>query len=217
MNFVILGAPGSGKGTQASLIAGKASVQHVSTGDLLRDAVANKSPIGKQVESIMASGRLVSDEIVLELLKETLTDKDKRARYNGWILDGYPRNLAQAEALEGVLSEAGEAIGAVIFIEIDREAIVKRLSNRRTCVSCKAVYHLVSKPPTVEGKCDTCGGKLILRDDDKPETIKKRLDVYDSETLPILGLYEGRYDVHRVDGSRPIGDVSAAISGLIDL
>ena len=217
MNFVILGAPGSGKGTQASLIAEKASVQHVSTGDLLRDAVANKSPIGKQVESIMASGRLVSDEIVLELLKETLTDKEKRARYNGWILDGYPRNLAQAEALEGVLAETGEKIDAVIYIEIDPEAIVKRLSNRRTCVSCKAVYHLVSKPPTVEGKCDACGGKLILRDDDKPETIKKRLDVYDNETLPILGLYDGRYDVHRVDGSRPIDDVSAAIVGLIDL
>ncbi len=217
MNFVILGAPGSGKGTQASLIAEKSNVQHVSTGDLLRDAVASKSPIGEQVESIMASGQLVSDEIVLALLKETLTDTDKRSQYNGWILDGYPRNLAQAEALEEVLSEAGEKIDAVIYIEIDPEAIVKRLSNRRTCLSCKAVYHLVSKPPATEGKCDACGGELILRDDDKPETIKKRLDVYDSETLPILGLYDGRYSVHRVDGSKPIDDVTAALSGLIDL
>jgi adenylate kinase len=217
MNFVILGAPGSGKGTQASLIAEKANVQHISTGDLLRDAVAQKSPIGRQVEGIMAAGGLVSDDIVLELLKETLTDADKRARYSGWILDGYPRNLAQAEALEGVLDGAGEKIDSVIYIEIDPEAIVTRLSNRRTCVKCKAVYHLVSKPPAVDGTCDVCGGELILRDDDREETIRKRLEVYDSETLPILGLYEGKYDVHRVDGSQPIDAVTAALAGLIDL
>ncbi|UCG52238.1 MAG: adenylate kinase [Candidatus Latescibacterota bacterium] len=217
MNLVILGAPGSGKGTQAARIAEQGKIQHVSTGDLLRDAVAKQSPIGKQVESIMAAGKLVSDGIVLQLIRETLTDSDERGKWNGWILDGYPRNLSQAEALEGVLKDVGETVEGVVYIELDPDVIVERLSNRRTCASCKAVYHLVSKPPAVEGKCDSCGGELYLRDDDKPETIRKRLEVYDNETLPILGLYEKRYRVHRVDGSKPIDDVTTDITRLISL
>ncbi len=217
MNLVILGAPGSGKGTQAARIADRGKIRHVSTGDLLRDAVARQTPLGKKVEKIMAGGQLVSDEIVMELIKEVLADKDERARWSGWILDGYPRTLAQAEALEGVLEGAGDSIDAAIFIELDAEVVVDRLANRRTCGSCKAVYHLVNNPPAVDGKCDACGGKLIHRDDDQPETIRKRLDVYDKETLPILGLYEKRYTVHRIDGSKAIDDVTTAIMGLIDL
>ncbi|MEJ2719901.1 MAG: adenylate kinase [bacterium] len=212
MNLVILGAPGSGKGTQAARIAEAGNVRHVSTGDLLRDAVARQTPIGKQVESIMAAGKLVSDDIVLELIREVLAD---RGKWDGWILDGYPRNLAQAEALEGVLKDVGETVDKVICIDLDPEVIVARLSNRRTCGSCKAVYHLVNKPPKVEGKCDACGGDLIHRADDQPETIRKRLDVYDKETLPILGLYEKRYEVCRVDGSKPIDEVTAVITGMI--
>jgi adenylate kinase len=212
MNFVILGAPGSGKGTQAARLAEAANVRHVSTGDLLRDAVAKQTPIGKQVESIMAAGELVSDDIVLELIREVLADKGK---WNGWILDGYPRNLAQAEALEGVLKDVGATIDKVICIELDPEVIVNRLSNRRSCGKCKAVYHLVSKPPKVEGKCDACGAELLHRADDQPDTIRNRLGVYDKETLPILGLYESRYQVHKVDGSKSIDDVTADITGLI--
>ncbi len=212
MNFVILGAPGSGKGTQAARIAEAGNIRHISTGDLLRDAVARQTPIGKQVESIMAAGKLVSDDIVLALIREVLAD---RGKWSGWILDGYPRNLAQAEALESVLEDVGATVDKVICIDLDPEVIVARLSNRRTCGSCKAVYHLVNKPPKTKGKCDTCGGDLVHRADDQPETIRKRLDVYDKETLPILDLYEKRYQVHRVDGSKPIDEVTADITGLI--
>jgi adenylate kinase len=217
VNLVILGAPGSGKGTQAARISERGKIRHVSTGDLLRDAVARQTPLGKKVEKIMAGGQLVSDEIVLELIQEVLADNKEKTRWKGWILDGYPRTLPQAEALEGVLKSAGESIDAAIYIELDAEVVVNRLANRRTCASCKAVYHLVNKPPAVEGKCDACGGELIHRDDDQPETIRRRLDVYDKETLPILDLYEKRYTVHRIDGSKAIDDVTAAITGLIDL
>jgi len=217
VNLVILGAPGSGKGTQASWIAKRAKVRHISTGDLLREAVAKGTEIGKRAAGIMAAGKLVPDDLVLELLSAKLADKEERAASEGWILDGYPRTLAQAEALEAVLGRTGEKIDGVVYIEIDPEAIVNRLSNRRTCGSCKAVYHLVSKRPAVEGKCDACGGALILREDDKPDTIRRRLEVYKQETLPILALYEKRYPVHRVDGSKPIDEVKSRISGLIGI
>ncbi len=217
MNLVILGAPGSGKGTQAARIAERGRIRHVSTGDLLREAVAKGTAVGKRAAGIMAAGKLVPDEMVLELIREELVHARERAGSSGWILDGYPRTLAQAEALESVLKETGEKIDAVVYIDLDPEIVVKRLSNRRTCVSCKSVYHLVSNPPDIEGQCDACGGKLVLRDDDKPETIRKRLDVYKKETLPILSLYEGRYTVHRIDGSKPIDDVTSDITGLIGL
>jgi adenylate kinase len=217
VNVVILGAPGSGKGTQASRIAERAGIRHISTGDLLREAVSRGTEIGKKASGIMASGGLVPDEIVLELIREKLTSEAERAGHNGWILDGYPRTPSQAEALEGVLGRTGEKIDAVVYIDLDAEVVVNRLSNRRTCVSCKAVYHLVSNPPEIEGQCDACGGMLVLRDDDKPDTIRKRLDVYRSETLPILALYERRHRVYRVDGSRPIDEVTSAIVGMIGL
>ena len=217
MNLVILGAPGSGKGTQASRIAERAKIRHISTGDLLREAVAKGTEIGKRAAGIMAAGRLVPDDLVLELLGAKLAGEKERAVRRGWILDGYPRTLSQAEALEGVLERTGEKIDGVVYIEIDPDAIVNRLSNRRTCGSCKAVYHLVSRPPAVEGKCDACGGALVLREDDKADTIRRRLDVYREETLPILALYEKRYRVHRVDGSKPIAEVMSGISGLIGI
>lgn len=215
MNLVILGAPGSGKGTQAARIAGRAKLRHVSTGDLLREAVAAGTPLGKRVEGIMASGKLVPDEVVIELIEEKLSDERERARFGGWILDGFPRTIAQAEALDGLLQRLGQAVDAVVDIEIDPEVIVKRLSNRRTCVSCGAVYHLVSKPPAAEGKCDACGGKLVLREDDKSETVRKRLEVFEKQTLPILHFYEKRGKVRRVDGAKPIDQVTSDIAGLI--
>lgn len=217
MNLVILGAPGSGKGTQASWIAENAKIRHISTGDLLREAVAKGTEIGKRAAGIMAAGKLVPDGLVLELLRAKLVNQEERAVRSGWILDGYPRTLAQAEALESVLERTGEKIDGVVYIEIDPEVIVDRLSNRRTCGSCKAVYHLVSKRPRVEGKCDGCGGALLLREDDQPDTIRQRLEVYKKQTLPILALYEKRYRVHRVDGSKPIDEVKSRISGLIGI
>jgi adenylate kinase len=215
VNLVILGAPGSGKGTQAARIAERAGIRHISTGDLLRDAVAAGTPLGKRVEGIMSSGKLVPDEVVVELIEEKLSDGREKARYDGWVLDGFPRTLAQAEALDGVLRRMGATIDAVVYIDIDREVIVKRLSDRRTCVSCGAVYHLVSKRPAVEGTCDVCGGELVLREDDKQETVRKRLEVFESETLPILHFYEKRGTVRRVDGAKPIDVVTSDIVGLI--
>jgi adenylate kinase len=217
VNLVILGAPGSGKGTQAARIAEREKIRHISTGDLLREAVAKGTPVGKQVAGIMAAGQLVPDDVVLELIREALASAAERAGYNGWILDGYPRTVGQAEALEEVLETTGETIDAVIYIDLDPEVVANRLSKRRTCVACKAVYHLVNNRPAIQGKCDACGGEIVLRDDDKPETIRKRLEVYKRDTLPILGLYEKHHKVHRVDGSKSIEEVTSDIAGLIGL
>jgi adenylate kinase len=214
MSFVILGAPGSGKGTQAVRIAERYTLQHISTGDLLREAVANKTPLGKQVESILTSGKLVSDEIVLELIKEAV-EKLSGGNGKGWILDGFPRTMPQAEALEKVLAGISQTIDAVLVLDVDNDIIVDRLSNRRTCASCKAVYNLLNMPPKVEGKCDQCGGELVQRDDDKPDTIRKRLGVYDEQTRPIIDFYDGKYPIHRVDGTLPIDDVTAALERLV--
>jgi adenylate kinase len=211
MSLVILGAPGSGKGTQAVRIAKSHSLAHISTGDLLRAAVADGTPLGKQVENILTSGKLVSDEIVLELISEALQKVS-----GGWILDGYPRTTPQAEALQTVLQQISQNIDSVLVLDVNNEAIVDRLSNRRTCESCKAVYHLVNKAPKVEGTCDQCGSKLMQRDDDKPDTIRKRLDVYEQQTRPIIEFYEGKnYTVHHVDGMLPIDEVTAAIEQLV--
>jgi len=211
MRFVILGAPGSGKGTQAARIAEKHSLRHISTGDLLRAAVTEGSELGKQAEGIMAAGKLVPDELVLGLIKQTLGGGDSQ----GWILDGFPRNTAQAEALDGVLAEIGQAVEFVLVLDVNPDMIVERLANRRSCGDCKAVYHLINKPPKTEGKCDKCGGELIHRKDDKPDTIKDRLDVYDQQTRPIIDFYEGRYPIHRVDGTQPIDEVAAEIERLV--
>lgn len=214
MSLVILGAPGSGKGTQAVRIAESRSLKHISTGDLLREAVAAGTPLGKQVESILTSGKLVSDEIVLELIREAVKSDAGRVE-KGWILDGYPRTTAQAEALETVLGQIGQKIDSVLVLDVDNEAIVERLSNRRTCESCKAVYNLINKAPKVDGKCDQCGGALMQRDDDKPETIRKRLDVYEQQTRPIIEFYEGKYTVHHVNGMLPIDEVTVEIERLV--
>lgn len=215
MNIIILGAPGSGKGTQATRLAERLNLRHVSTGDLLRDAVAKQTPLGKQVESTMAEGKLVSDNIVLDLVKGAVTVHDPDDPWDGWILDGYPRNSAQAEELEDVLSSARETVEGVVFLDVPGDVIVERLSNRRTCTECKSVFNLLNRAPQVEGKCDDCGGDLVQRDDDKPETVRERLAVYEKETLPILDFYELRYDVHRVNGTRGIDEVTDEILELV--
>jgi adenylate kinase len=214
MNLVILGAPGSGKGTQAAVLATRHRMKHVSSGDLLRAAVARKDELGREIEGIITTGKLVPDEAVLRLVKDAILDNEDN-KWAGWILDGYPRTAGQAEALEGVLSEVSQGIDGVVFLDVDADEVVGRLSSRRTCSSCKAVYNLKNKPPKEEGKCDSCGGELAQRSDDKPETIRERLQVYNDATLPVLDYYEARHKVHRVAGSRSIDEIKDEIAGLV--
>jgi adenylate kinase len=211
----LFGAPGSGKGTQAERLRDRFSLKHISTGDLLRDAVAQGTELGKKVESIMAAGELVSDDIVLQLIKETVGSVKADESLSGWMLDGYPRTVGQAKMLDGLLAETSEAIDSVVVLEVDRDAIIERLSARRSCPKCKAVYNVLNMPPRQEGICDNCGTELVHRKDDHPETIANRLDVYEQQTVPILEYYGGKVDIHRVDGNQPIDVVSEAVERVV--
>jgi len=215
MNLVLFGAPGSGKGTQAERLRDRFSLKHISTGDLLRDAVARGTELGKKVESIMAAGELVSDDIVLQLIKETVGSVQEDDSLNGWMLDGYPRTVGQAQMLDGLLSETKESIDSVVVLEVDRDAVIERLSARRSCPECKAVFNVSNLPPKKEGICDNCGAELVHRKDDQPETIANRLDVYEQQTVPILKHYGGKVEIHRVDGNQSIDDVTKAVEHVV--
>ncbi len=207
LHVIILGAPGSGKGTQAARIARRFGLRHLSTGDMLRDAVAGKTELGEQAESYMKRGALVPDELILELIGAELGKDDAR----GWILDGFPRTLPQAEALEKLLAARGEQIDHVLDIEVDPEVIVRRLANRRVCPQCKAVYNLDTIKTRVPGKCDLCGGALIKRPDDEEETVRRRLRVYAEQTAPLIAFYEKRGGLVHVGGSGGIEEIFAEI------
>ena len=215
MNIVLFGPPGSGKGTQAARLRDRFSLRHVSTGDLLRGAVAEGTELGRKVKGILASGELVSDEIVFELIREVIGETKGSASTSGWMMDGFPRTMGQAEALDGFLKDEGERIDSVVVLEVDREAIIERLSARRSCPNCKAVYNLIASPPAQEGQCDNGDGSLVQRDDDKPETIANRLDVYEAQTKPILDYYEGRISIHRIDGTGSVDEVSRAVEAAL--
>jgi len=212
MNLVLFGPPGSGKGTQAARLKERFALEHVSTGDLLRAAVVEGTGLGRKVQDILASGELVSDDVVLELIREAVAKTEANPSLRGWMLDGFPRTMGQAQALGGLLREQGGRIDAVVVLEVDRKAVIERLSARRTCVECRAVYNLTGNPPRQEGKCDRCGGNVIQRSDDEPATISNRLDVYEAQTRPILEYYESdRVPIHRVDGGRRVDEVTSAI------
>ena len=215
MNLVLFGPPGSGKGTQAERLRNQLQLRHISTGDLLREAVAQKSELGKKVESVLASGQLVSDDIVLALMRDAILAVKEDAALSGWLLDGFPRTLGQAKGLDALLAETGETIDAIFVLDATREAVIERLSGRRTCTQCKTVYHVKYNPSRAEGVCDRCGGKVVQREDDRPETIAKRLDVYESQTRPILAHYEGRVNIHRIDGDLPVDEVTVAIGNAV--
>ena len=215
MNLVLFGAPGSGKGTQAERLRDRFSLKHISTGDLLRDAVARGTELGKKVESIMAAGELVSDDIVLQLIKETVGSVQEDDLLNGWMLDGYPRTVGQAQMLDGLLSETKESINSVVVLEVDRDAVIERLSARRSCPECKAVFNVLNLPPKEEGTCDKCGADLVHRKDDQPETIANRLDVYEQLTVPILKHYGGKVEIHRADANQSIDDVTKAVERVV--
>jgi adenylate kinase len=211
MNLVLFGPPGSGKGTQAERLRDQLKLRHLSTGDLLREAVARRSELGRKVEGVLAAGRLVSDEIVLALVRDAILTVKQDATLSGWLLDGFPRTVGQAQGLDALLAEIGSSIDAIFVLDASREAVIERLSGRRTCTQCKTVYHVKHNPTRVEGVCDRCGGKVVQREDDRPETIAKRLDVYESQTRPILAHYRGRVATSVIDGDLPVDEVTAAI------
>jgi len=211
MNLILFGPPGSGKGTQAERLREKRGLRHISTGDLLREAVANESDLGNRVKSILASGQLVSDDIILALMRDVIAAVGEE----GWLLDGFPRTVGQAKGLDTQLAELKQKIGAIVVLNVRREAVIERLSGRRTCTNCKTVFHVKVNRPRVEGVCDRCGGKLVQRDDDRPETIARRLDVYEAQTQPILEHYRGVVPMHEFDGEQPVDEVTRSIEHVL--
>lgn len=215
MNLVLFGPPGSGKGTQAERLRDDLKLRHLSTGDLLRDAVARETELGRKVKSVLASGQLVSDDIVLALMRDAIVAAGGDGSLKGWLLDGFPRTVGQAAGLDRLLKELGQAIDAIVVLDVDRNQVVERLSGRRTCTQCKTVWHVKNNPPAKDGVCDRCGGKLVQREDDKPETIRKRLEVYETQTKPILDHYQGRVPMHHIDGALPVDEVTQAIERVL--
>ena len=197
MNLILLGAPGAGKGTQAELLVNKLSIPAISTGNMLREAMANGTDLGKQVKEFMDNGLLVPDDVILGIVAERVAQDDCR---NGFILDGVPRTLAQAEALEA----KSIRIDHVVSIEIDDAVIEGRMTGRRVCGKCGASYHIVANPPKTEGVCDSCGAELVIRKDDAPETVRRRLDVYHAETEVLKDFYQKLGKLRIVEGNQPI-------------
>ncbi|HSE03334.1 MAG TPA: adenylate kinase [Methylomirabilota bacterium] len=205
---IFLGAPGAGKGTQARRLAADSGVPQVATGDMLREAVAGGTPLGREAKRHMDQGALVPDEVVIGLVDERLARPDAAG---GYVLDGFPRTLAQAEALDALLRRRGQELDRVVFFDVSRDELLRRLTGRRICRGCGAAFHLVSAPPKVAGRCDECGGELYQRDDDAESTVTRRLDVYQTQTAPLLDYYRQRGLLVRVPGEGPVERVAAAI------
>ena len=212
MKIIMLGAPGAGKGTQAKMIAAKYNIPHISTGDIFRANIKNGTELGAKAKEYMDKGLLVPDELVVDLVIDRFKEPDCA---NGYVLDGFPRTIPQAEALDKALAAIGESIDYAINVEVPDENIINRMGGRRACVGCGATYHIVYSPTKVEGKCDTCGADLIIRDDDKPETVKNRLEVYHEQTQPLIDYYNGKGIVREVDGTVDMKDVFAAIVNIL--
>ena len=208
MKIIMLGAPGAGKGTQAKKISEKYQIPHISTGDIFRANIKNGTELGKKAKTYMDQGLLVPDELVVDLVVDRVNQDDCA---NGYVLDGFPRTIPQAEALDKALAALGDKVDYAIDVNVPDENIVKRMGGRRACVGCGATYHLVYAPTKTEGICDVCGKELILRDDDKPETVQKRLNVYHEQTQPLIDYYTTAGILKTVDGTVDINDVFAAI------
>ena len=199
MKIIMLGAPGAGKGTQAKMLAEKYGIPHISTGDIFRANIKNCTELGAKSKEYKDKGLLVPDELFVDLIMDRFKADDCK---NGYILDGFPRTIPQAEALDAALAANGEKIDYAVNVEVPDENIVNRMSGRRACVGCGATYHIVYNPTKVEGKCDTCGADLILRDDDKPETVLNRLKVYHEQTQPLIDFYTKKGVIAEVDGTK---------------
>lgn len=212
MKIIMLGAPGAGKGTQAKMIAEKYGIPHVSTGDIFRANIKNGTELGMEAKKYMDQGLLVPDELTVKILLDRVAKEDCA---NGYVLDGFPRTLHQADVLEEALNKLGDKIDFAIDVDVPDENIVRRMSGRRACLSCGATYHIEHIPPKKEGICDKCGQELVLRDDDKAETVKNRLDVYHDQTQPLIEFYEKKGVLKSVDGTVDMKDVFAAIVSIL--
>ena len=208
MKIIMLGAPGAGKGTQEKQIADKYSIPHISTGDIFRANIKNGTELGKKAKQYMDQGALVPDELTCDLVMDRIQQDDCK---NGFVLDGFPRTIPQAEALDAALGKINEKMDYAIDVDVPDENIVNRMSGRRACLNCGATYHLISIPPKVEGICDRCGSEIVLREDDKPETVQKRLKVYHEQTQPLIDYYKNQGILKSVDGTQPMDEVFKAI------
>lgn len=213
MNIVLMGPPGAGKGTQAEFIKANYPIPHISTGDIFREAVANGTELGKQAKTFMDSGGLVPDEVTIGIVEERLARDDCQ---KGFLLDGFPRTTVQAEALDQSLAASGRKIEAAINISAPNDILIERLSGRVSCKDCKRVYNLQYKPPKVPGVCDSCGGEIIQRDDDKGETVARRLQVYLEQTNPLLDYYRDKGLLYELEGNRDAKIVFADIQKILE-
>lgn len=213
MRIILLGAPGSGKGTQAKLLVEKYKVPQVSTGDLLRAAVKAGTALGNQAKVAMDAGQLVSDDVVLGMIEERLTQSDAKG---GFILDGFPRNIPQAQELDAKLAWLGRPLQIALLVAVDNDILIKRLTGRRTCSGCGQMYNIHFASPKIQGKCDKCGGSLMQRSDDNEPTIRKRLEVYESETAPLVAYYKAQGKLRRVNGMGEVDEIFTHICGMVD-
>lgn len=212
MKIIMLGAPGAGKGTQAKLIAEKYGVPHVSTGDIFRANIKNGTELGMEAKKYMDQGLLVPDELTVRILLDRVAQDDCK---NGYVLDGFPRTIPQAEVLDEALTKINDKIDYAVNVEVPDENIIRRMSGRRACLACGATYHIEHIPPKKEGICDACGKELVLRDDDKAETVRNRLDVYHKQTQPLIDFYQAKGILHSVDGTVDMNEVFAAITEIL--
>lgn len=213
MKMILLGPPGCGKGTQAKILIDTFNIPQISTGDILREAIKKKSPLGMEAKTHMDQGALVPDPLVIKIIEERLKQPDCN---RGFILDGFPRTVAQAEALDTMLSEMGTKLEYVFSIDVDDEELIRRLTGRRVCRKCGESYHIEFNPPRQEGRCDSCGGELYQRDDDKEVTIRNRLKVYRDQTSPLINFYQRKDVLHSVDGIGSIDEIKERLLTVIN-
>ena len=213
MKIIMLGAPGAGKGTQAKMIADKFGIPHISTGDIFRANIKNGTELGKKAKEYMDKGQLVPDELTVEILLDRVANDDCK---NGYVLDGFPRTIPQADVLDKELTKLGDKVDFAINVDVPDENIVRRMSGRRACLKCGATYHIEHIPPKTEGICDKCGSELVQRDDDKPETVQNRLSVYHEQTQPLIEYYDKKNILKSVDGTKDMQEVFTDIVNILN-
>ena len=213
MKIIMLGAPGAGKGTQAQMIAEKFNIPHISTGDIFRANIKNGTELGKKAKEFMDKGLLVPDELTVQLLLDRVANDDCK---NGYVLDGFPRTIPQADVLDAELTKLGDKVDFAVNVDVPDENIVRRMSGRRACLKCGATYHIEHIPPKTEGICDKCGSELVQREDDKPETVQNRLSVYHEQTQPLIDYYDKKNILKTVDGTKDMQEVFNEIVNILN-